>query len=108
MTDLTPIIEIIVALIGAVLAAFVIPWLRTKLTAEDTKELLTWVQIAVSAAQQLYHQLDGSKRLEYALSILEQKGFDIESDVVISAVEAEVLKLHQELLIDVALEGTSV
>ena len=102
MTDLTPIIEIIVALIGALLAAFVIPWLRTKLTAEGTKELLTWVQIAVSAAQQLYHQLDGSKRLEYALSILEQKGFDIESDVVISAVEAEVLKLHQQL------EGTSV
>lgn len=102
MIDLTSIVEIVVALIGALIAAFVIPWLRTKLTAEDTKELLTWVQIAVSAAQQLYHQLDGNERLEYALAILENKGYNIDSAVVRSAVEAEVLKLHQQL------EGTSV
>lgn len=97
MIELTSIIEITIALIGALVAAFVIPWLKSKLTAEQTAELMCWVRIAVQAAQQLYHQVDGAERLEYALAILEKKGYDIDSAEIRSAVEAEVLKLHQEL-----------
>ena len=97
MIDLTYIIELVIALIGSLIAAFLIPWLRTKMTAEQTAEMIAWVKIAVSAAQQLYHQVDGAERLEYALAILEKKGYDIDSAEIRSAVEAEVLKLHQEL-----------
>ena len=97
MIDLTSFVEIVIALIGSLIAAFLIPWLKNKLTAEQTKELLCWVRIAVQAAQQLYHQLDGAERLEYALAILEKKGYDINSAEIRSAVEAEVLKLHEEL-----------
>lgn len=97
MTDLTFIVEIVVALVGALVTAFLIPWLKTKLSADQTAVMLAWVKIAVSAAQQLYHDLDGAERLEYALAILEQKGYDINSAVVRSAIEAEVLKLHKEL-----------
>lgn len=97
MTDLTVILEAVIALAVAIITAFVLPWLKSKTTAEQRKELLVWVDIAVAAAQQLYHQLDGKERLTYALTILEEKGFDINDGAVVDAVEAAVLKLHQQL-----------
>ena len=97
MIDLTNILEAVVALAVAIITAFVLPWLRSKTTAEQRKELLVWVDIAVAAAQQLYHQLNGAERLAYALTILEEKGFDVDDGAVLDAVEAAVLKLHQQL-----------
>ena len=96
-TDLTPIILGVIAIISIILTTFVAPWLNSKLTAEETAELLRWVDIAVGAAQQLYHNLDGEARLEYALSCLAQQGYDVSEQTVLDAVEAAVLKLHQQI-----------
>ena len=63
MTDLTPIINIIIALLGALVTAFVIPWIKRKLSKEDQENLIFWVKIAVSAAQQIYYQSSGAERL---------------------------------------------
>ena len=49
------------------------------------------------AAQQLYHQLDGEERKKYVLDFLAQKGYDVSSEEIENAIEAAVLKLHQEL-----------
>lgn len=97
MTDLTPIINIIIALVGALISIFLIPWLKKKLTREDQENLMFWVKIAVSAAQQLLYQANGADRLKYALELLQEKGFDVDLPEVQAAVEAEVLRLHQEL-----------
>lgn len=97
MTDLTPVINAFIALIAALITAFVVPWIKRNTSAKDREELLKWVEIAVMAAQQLYHQLDGSKRKEYVLNFLQEKGYDVTSAEVDNAIEAAVLKLHQEL-----------
>ncbi len=97
MTDLTPIINAAVALVAAMISAFVIPWLRRKTTQQDRETMLAWVEIAVTAAQQLYHNLNGSDRKEYVLQFLASKGYDISSKDVDNAIEAAVLKLHREL-----------
>lgn len=97
MIDLTNILEAVVALALAIITAFVLSWIRSKTTAQEREDLLVWVDIAVAAAQQLFHKLDGSERLEYALSMLEEKGFDIDDGTVRDAVEAAVLKLHQQM-----------
>ena len=99
--DITSILEAVIALAVAVVTVFLLPWLSSKTTAEERKELLGWVDIAVAAAQQLYHQCSGQQRLEYALSVLEEKGFDVDNGAVVDAVEAAVLKLHLQL------EGTA-
>ena len=96
MIDLTPIYNAIIALAAACVSAFVIPWLKRKTDEQEREELLRWVEIAVAAAQQLYHQAEGSKRLAYALEFLEEKGFTID-DTVVDTVEAAVLKLHEEM-----------
>ena len=97
MIDLTMILEAVVALAVAVISAFVIPWINSKTDANDREDLLKWVDIAVAAAQQLFHQMNGAQRLDYALSFLEQQGFDVDDAAVLNAVEAAVLKLHQEM-----------
>ena len=97
MIDLTNIIEAAVALLAVVASAFLIPWIKSRLNASQTAELLRWVDIAVAAAQQLYYQLDGEKRLEYALELLAHRGYDINDVAVQDAVEAAVLKLHRQL-----------
>jgi len=95
--DITNIFTAFIALLMAVVSAFVIPWLRRKIAADDMDDLLVWVDIAVAAAQQLYHHADGSKRLQHALSLLREKGFNVNDAAVRNAVEAAVLKLHQQL-----------
>lgn len=97
MIDLTPILEAVIALAVTIITVFVIPWLNSKTTAQDREDLLKWVDIAVAAAQQLYHQCSGQQRLQYALEMLEEQGYNINSAVVRDAVEAAVLKLHQQL-----------
>lgn len=95
--DITNVFTAFIALLMAVVSAFVIPWLRRQIDAEDMDDLLMWVEIAVAAAQQLYHSADGEKRLQHALSLLREKGFDVNDAAVRNAVEAAVLKLHQQL-----------
>lgn len=97
MTDLTPMINAFITLFAALITAFVIPWIRRNTSAKDREELLKWVEIAVAAAQQLYHQLDGAQRKEYVRNYLNTKGYDVSDKDVDNAIEAAVLKLHREL-----------
>ena len=47
MIDLTPIVEAIVALVAAIITAFVIPWLKGKIDADKLEEIELWVTVAV-------------------------------------------------------------
>lgn len=96
MINLTPIVNALIVLIGAVISAFVIPWIKEKTSREQRDSLNAWVQIAVGAAEQLYAVTDGAKKREYVLNFLVAHGYTID-DTVINALENEVLKLHHEL-----------
>lgn len=97
MTDLTSVVDAVIALAAAVITVFLVPWISGRTTAQEREELLSWVDIAVAAAQQLYYQCSGDQRLDYALALLEEKGYDIDDGAVMDAVEAAVLKLHHQL-----------
>lgn len=97
MTDLTPIINAVVALLAALITAFVIPWIKRNTSQKDREEMLMWVDIAVAAAQQLYRNLDGATRKQYVVDFLAGKGYSIDDNTLDAAIEAAVLKLHREL-----------
>lgn len=97
MIDLTPVINAVIALAAALCTVFLVPWLRSRTTAQQRSELLTWVDIAVTAAQQLYHSADGQIRKEYVRNFLNGKGYDVNDKDVDAAIEAAVLKLHREM-----------
>lgn len=98
MTDLTPIIESVVALFAAIITAFVVPWIKRKTSQQDRDELLKWVDIAVAAAEQLFDSNKGPQKKKYVVSFLEERGFFTFSDHEIDrAIEASVLRLHRGL-----------
>lgn len=95
--NLTPILDALIVLISGVITAFVVPWIKRNTSEKDRENMLRWIDIAVAAAQQLYYQEDGAKRKEYVMRFLKEKGYDVNTAEVDSAIEAAVLKLHKEL-----------
>ena len=59
--------------------------------------MLRWVEIAVSAAEQLYDAAAGSEKKGFVLDFLSDKGYDIDLDRLDLAIEAAVLRLHKEI-----------
>lgn len=89
MIDLTPIINAIVVLLATVITAFIIPLIKAKAGDEKYNRLLTYADIAVNAAEQIYGVGHGSEKLDYALKYLESKGFKADR----TAIEAMVRNL---------------
>ena len=94
MIDLTPIVEAIVALVAAVITAFVIPWLKGKIDADKLEEIELWVTVAVEAAEQLYTGSGrGAEKKAYVVEFLNSKGFKIDAETLDKLIEAAVFNL---------------
>ncbi len=96
-TDYTLIFEIIITIISAILTGFIIPMLKSRLTAEKHQQLIYWVGIAVKAAEQLFGSKTGKQKKEYVVSFLLSKGIVFDIDEVTALIESEVYKLQGEL-----------
>ncbi len=95
--DITTIVNAVIALIAAIISAFVIPWIRSKTTAQQREDLIAWVKIAVSAAEQLFKgDKRGEEKKQYVLDFLKKNGFSVNEDAVNAAIEAAVKQLNSE------------
>lgn len=95
--DITPIINAAIALIGAAVSVFLIPWIKSKTTAEQRKELIAWTKIGVAAAEQLYVGAGrGEEKKQYVIDFLKEKGFTVDETSVDAAIEAAVKQLNTE------------
>ena len=54
MVDLTDIIVAVLTLISALISAFVIPYLKTKVDSDKFEKIKAWVKVAVEAAEMIY------------------------------------------------------
>ena len=86
------------------LTGFVIPLLRSKLSVENGKLtenqaylLSLAIDTAVTAAEQIYNSDEGAKKKAYVIGLLEQQGYSANTSAIDAAIEAAVLKLHNEL-----------
>ena len=100
MIDITAIVNAVVALIAAVITAFVIPWIKSKTTAQQREELVAWTKIVVSAAEQMYKgDQRGAEKKQYVLDFLAKNGFSVDEEAVNAAIEAAVKQLNSEGII---------
>ena len=97
MTDLTPVINAVIALAAALITAFVIPWIKRNTSAKDREEFLKWVEIAVSAAEQLFYSTQGKEKKKYVVQFLEGKGFTFSETEIDAAFVGALLTLHRNL-----------
>lgn len=96
--DLTALVQAVIALIGALISAFVIPWLKRKISAEKLAEVSTWVEIAIEAAEQLYEGSGrGAEKKEYVIQFLQQKGYTVDMAAIENMIEAAVYNLPPKL-----------
>lgn len=95
MIDLTEIITSVLSLVCSFLLAWfikaIIPplkkWLDAKTTAEQRTLLYQVVQNLVSAAEQVIGRGKGSEKMAYVVAALESKGFEVDLDMIESAVK---------------------
>ena len=67
--DITTIIEAAAALVAAVITAVVIPYIKSRTTAQQQAEINAWVKIAVTAAEQIYRGSGrGEEKKAYVLN----------------------------------------
>lgn len=95
--DYTQIISAVIALISALISAFLIPWIKTKIDADKLQTVRAYVEIGIKAAEQLYTASEGDKKKAYVISFLAGKGIKFDVETVDKLIEAAVLQLHHEL-----------
>ncbi len=86
MIDLTPIINAIIALLGAIITVKVIPLIKAKTTNEQQAKLRAVVKTLVFAAEQIYGAGEGYSKMIYVKNGLRKRGFDIDVDEIEAAV----------------------
>ena len=97
MTDLTPIVNAVIAIIAAIITTFLIPWIKGKIDAAKLAQIVEWVGIAVRAAEQIYNESGmGEKKKQYVLDFLASKGFTLDPDSINAMIEAAVKNLNIE------------
>lgn len=102
MYDITPIIEAVAALIAALITAFLVPYIKSKTTAEQQKEINAWVKIAVSAAEQIYTGSGrGEEKKEYVISWLREHGITVDEAKLDALIEAAVYELNTNGIVPV-------
>lgn len=110
MFDITPIIEAVAALIGVIITCVLIPYIKSKTTTEQQKEINAWVKIAVSAAEQLFIGSGrGEEKKAYVIAWLKERGITVDEAELDALIEAAVYELEQGLipLEGIAIEATT-
>ena len=90
--DLTPIIQIVIILIGTIITSFLIPWIKSKTTQEQWWTVQNIAKVAVYAAEILYKGSGrGQEKLEYVMTYIKefclQKGFSFDDKTIRQAIE---------------------
>ena len=95
-------VKVIIPILGAIITYLIVPFIKQKTTKEQRENIYFWVEVAVSAAEQIYKEKgQGKLKKEYVVDFLVSKGINItieELDVLIEAAVNE-LNMAQEKLI---------
>lgn len=100
MENITTVITALIALIGALLTCYLVPFIRTKLSAEQRKNLYNIVEIACKCADQLVKNgvLDKQYRHDHVINYLNSIGITYDVEEVNEMIESVVLSLPPLLL----------
>ena len=74
--DITVVFEALIAVLCALVSGFVIPWLKTKISAEKREKISFWVESAVMAAEEASRSglIEKNEKYQYVVDFLEGKG----------------------------------
>ncbi|MEI6296270.1 MAG: phage holin, LLH family [bacterium] len=92
----------IISILGTLVTSFLVPYIKSKTTAEQLANVKFWVEIAVKAAEQIFDIPEsGEDKKAYVLKFLATKGIVLTVEELNALIESAVkeLNLTQELLV---------
>lgn len=96
--DITEIIQIAIAIIGAIWTYIIVPFVKAKTTEKQRENIAFWVEKAVEAAEQVLAGTErGVEKKRYVYDWLEKKGLTFDQDEVELLIESTVNKMNKEL-----------
>ena len=96
--DLTPIVQAVIALVFALISAFLIPFINNKVANEKLAKIKMWVKVAVEAAEQIYTEDGrGSEKKAYVMNFLDSKGYTFDAQSIDNLIESAVLEMNKQL-----------
>ena len=99
--DITEIVRLIICIIVLIFTLYIAPYIRSRIKEDKLKEIVKWVDIAVSAAEMIYAGSGrGAEKKEYVVNFLAEKGFSIDTDSLDNMIESAVYKMKHALLGD--------
>ena len=97
--NITPILQAVAALLAAIVTAVIVPYIKSKTTASQQAQINTWVQIAVSAAEQIYSGPGkGKDKKAYVLKWLHDRGVMVDEAQLDALIEAAVFELKSGII----------
>lgn len=100
--DITPIVEAVAAVLCAVVTCVLVPYIKSKTTTEQQKEINAWVKIAVAAAEQIYTGSGrGEEKKAYVINWLREHGITVDEAKLDALIEAAVYELNSNGIIPV-------
>lgn len=100
--DITPILELVVKLIFALITIFLVPKLKelisTKVAESDQKKIIRWVELAVQAAEEAERSglIDKKAKYQYAKTFLEARGVTFDADTMQALIDSTVWELFNQ------------
>lgn len=105
--DLTDIVNAALALIAALIARYVVPWIKEKTTVEQQKRIQAAIDTAVFAAEKVYGAGQGQRKKQYVLQKLREMGYTIDSAQVAAGIEAAVMALDLKVVTGIPVEAVA-
>lgn len=98
MTDITPIINGIIALVSVIITVVVIPYIKRKSTVAQQEIITAVVKSAVYAAEQLYKGTGrGEEKKKFVIDYLHEHGIDVDIDDVTDNVNVLIEAVVKEM-----------
>lgn len=93
--DITPLIEVLLTLLGAIIARYAVPYFKAMLTNAQQEHVRELVHIAVYAAEKLYGSGYGQEKLNYAVEILKAHGIVLDKERLNAYIDAAIKEMEQ-------------
>lgn len=84
--DITIIVQALITLIASIITAVIVPYIKARTTEKQQALLLSALNIAVKAAEQIYGSGAGQEKKEYVLKYLADRNIEVDD----AAIEAKV------------------
>ena len=83
-------------LVAVLTIFYLIPWIKSKTTAQQRDNIYFFVSMACRAAEQKYKSGEGQKKKQYVLEFLHERELTIDEDELEQMIEAIVLEINKE------------